>query len=180
MNEKIKAIRKQIEQNNSGPFVTDLNINYNNWVQFRFINEHNNEEVLWDACVINSKKAFYEKVHDIAMEESFYIYPNGNNKTIMSTIKKRTEYIRKRTLELINGGNIKIIPWNIDIDQIDTSWNSIFAIMDVEYITKNEINSFIEDFSLYNCNIFKDKPKNFIGFTINELQPLLDSDWTLR
>ena len=138
----------------SGLFTShDIITGENQWVDFFFLSKK--EKILWNACIDTAKVAYQDKISEIAMNELDKTFgpdwhskfPLGETPAKIKELGDITwyEWLRVREKELADTGKV-FINETIDIDHSYRFGRGLHITKNVENITVDVINKFIEDF----------------------------------
>lgn len=148
----------------SNLFTTHQYVDDCGFVDFLFLGKHNGKRVIWNATMTTTKGDYYDEAHSKALEEGFEKYPSTHNFTDCfvkiegtktsryvdpepETTKKRMSYIAKRTLEIIDSGEISVDSEQIEIDESYKFGVGLYIRKNVERINVKDVEQFISDFN---------------------------------
>jgi hypothetical protein len=183
-----KRIRKEIKEGDFDLFATHQYMDEDShWCDFYFVSNYRGELIPWNATILTTKMAYHDKVQAISHTESweafrnppgesFEFIPTDSTRKYFTMLdkypelsKKRREYEIERQIELYESGQVRMSPWNYEIDESYEFGYGLEVRVNVPFITIDVVNDFIRRFSEKEHDVFSDKDNTPISFTMEQL-----------
>lgn len=167
MEEYVAEVKERIDNDIfDGMFTSHQVIEDCSFVDFLFIGMHEGREVVWNACITTARGDYFNEIENSVLDEAYKMYPDPEDFDFMDCFvpcndgtgnsyyvdphpelnEKRYVYQSKRLIEEFDKKELKLDPWNINIDETYEYGIGLHVRMNIESINIDDVKMFINEF----------------------------------
>jgi len=166
-----------------GKFFSDHIIDNSSFVDFIFLGQHKDKEVVWYACISTANSDYLESVSKIALKRSYVKLPASAGYdpfyTIPSNVKgklrmyemvddpnfpdepalneARNKLHANQIINILNNREHPMPRWHIEADETYKYGIGLNITVDKNFINISDIYEFVESFNTHGLNIYANK-----------------------